>query len=84
MTFRVNELVDEAGWVSVAIKVMVVVPDLCNPGWRESRRLVPKPLNTRLALPTRLVFEELAVKLTLKMFTADRALSLMTTGASET
>ena len=57
------------GWVSVAITVMVAVPYLCNPGLMIKRRFVPKPLNARLELLTRLLLEELAVVVTVKMGT---------------
>ena len=70
VTLTVNVFVVLAGWESEAITVIVAVPLLCNPGIMESSRLVPAPLKVRCVLLNKLVFDDLAVVVTVKMATA--------------
>ena len=70
VTVKLKVLVVLAGWESVAMTVIVVVPDLSVFGVIERKRFVPEPLKERLALLTRLVFDEVALVTTVKMGTA--------------
>ena len=69
-TVKVKVFVVFAGWESLATTVITVVPYWCNLGWIESSRFVPEPVKARLELLIRLVFEDVAVVVTVNTATA--------------
>lgn len=76
-TFTVKVFVVLDGWESEATTVIVAVPLLCKLGIIESSRLVPAPLKVRCELLNKLVFDDLAVVVTVKIASA---LSVTPTG----